>query len=283
MKCWSMSWRRPSKRSSSVASPLRALEDVGFSISDHGQRRRSALSASRRRVSSFSRASSCLRAASHSSRDLTRAGSSRSSWRELRDSGGKDTAARRNSSLPAEHRISLMRRRLAAGGQRLPVRPRRRRIPGVLGPCRDGAGTRGSRSTPPAGAAGARARRGSPCGRGRPRRAPRPPLSTTCSEQQRVARPSSWTSTSLTWRNIDGPSLATSRWATTRPASVRGSSSRGVVNVRTSGRESIARSSGNSCRASNGLTSVEGTRFSDRAPTGRLVCAVAPSAPPRVS
>ena len=37
MKCWSMSWRRPSKRSSSVALPPRALEDVGLVDPDHGQ------------------------------------------------------------------------------------------------------------------------------------------------------------------------------------------------------------------------------------------------------
>jgi hypothetical protein len=68
MKCWTISWRRSSKRSSSVAGPSDPSNTYSLSICTIGRLRRSMLSASRRRVSSFSLARRSLRAASHSSR-----------------------------------------------------------------------------------------------------------------------------------------------------------------------------------------------------------------------
>src|SRR5437879_10369091 len=61
-----MSWRRPSNRSSRLALPSGPSNTYSFSTASHGIRRRSAASASRARVNSFSFTSSCWRAASHS-------------------------------------------------------------------------------------------------------------------------------------------------------------------------------------------------------------------------
>src|SRR5215813_13193643 len=63
--------RRPSNRSSRLALPLGPSNSYGFSTASHGIRRRSAASASRARVNSFSFTSSCWRAASHSRSDTT--------------------------------------------------------------------------------------------------------------------------------------------------------------------------------------------------------------------
>src|SRR5262249_53060857 len=63
--------RRPSNRSSRLALPLGPSNSYGFSTASHGIRRRSAASASRARVSSFSFTSSFFRAASHSFGDTT--------------------------------------------------------------------------------------------------------------------------------------------------------------------------------------------------------------------
>src|SRR6267378_1109052 len=64
-----MSCRRPSNRSSRLALPLGPSNSYSFSTASHGIRRRSAASASRARVNSFSFTSSCWRAASHSCGD----------------------------------------------------------------------------------------------------------------------------------------------------------------------------------------------------------------------
>src|SRR2546423_8531761 len=66
-----MSWLLPSKRSASVFLPLGESKTQFFSTLTQGSWRRSAAMASRSRVSCFSRASSFLRATSHSSRDTT--------------------------------------------------------------------------------------------------------------------------------------------------------------------------------------------------------------------
>src|SRR6266567_2147681 len=66
-----MSCRRPSNRSSRLALPWGPLNSYSFSTASHGIRRRSAASASRVWVNSFSLTSSCWRAASHSSGDTT--------------------------------------------------------------------------------------------------------------------------------------------------------------------------------------------------------------------
>src|SRR5947207_6290473 len=66
-----MSWRRPSNRSSSLALPSGPSNTYSFSTASHGIRRRSAASASRARVNSFSFMRSCWRAASHSCADTT--------------------------------------------------------------------------------------------------------------------------------------------------------------------------------------------------------------------
>src|SRR5215813_11929020 len=58
--------RRPSNRSSRLALPLGPSNSYFFSTASHGIRRRSAASASRAWVSSFSFTRSCWRAASHS-------------------------------------------------------------------------------------------------------------------------------------------------------------------------------------------------------------------------
>src|SRR6478735_1379240 len=68
-----ISWRRPSKRSSSDVGPFGPSNVYGLSTGVHGIRRRLAASASRARVCAFSSTSSALRAASHSSAD-TRGG-----------------------------------------------------------------------------------------------------------------------------------------------------------------------------------------------------------------
>src|SRR5215470_4713047 len=60
---------RPSNRSSRLILPLGPSNSYFFSTSIHGIRRRSAASASRERVKTFSFTSICSRAASHSSRD----------------------------------------------------------------------------------------------------------------------------------------------------------------------------------------------------------------------
>src|SRR5256714_5292458 len=61
-----MSCRRPSNRSSRLALPLGPSNSYFFSTASHGIRRRSAASASRARVNSFSFTSNFWRAASHS-------------------------------------------------------------------------------------------------------------------------------------------------------------------------------------------------------------------------
>src|SRR5437667_5723176 len=61
--------RRPSNRSSRLALRWGPLSSYSFSTASHGIRRRSAASASRAWVDSFSVTSSCWRAASHSSGD----------------------------------------------------------------------------------------------------------------------------------------------------------------------------------------------------------------------
>src|SRR6266702_1062396 len=66
---YTISWRRPSNRSSRLALPLGPSNSYCFSTASHGIRRRSAANASRSRVSLFSLASRFVRAASHSSRD----------------------------------------------------------------------------------------------------------------------------------------------------------------------------------------------------------------------
>src|SRR5918998_2440654 len=62
-----ISWRRPSNRSSRLAGPFGPSKRYSFSTSILGIRRRSAASASRARVCSFSFTSSFSRAAFHSS------------------------------------------------------------------------------------------------------------------------------------------------------------------------------------------------------------------------
>src|SRR5438045_1925203 len=64
-----MSCRRPSNRSSRLALPLGPSNLYSFSTATHGIRRRSAASASRAWVNSFSFTSSFWRAASHSFAD----------------------------------------------------------------------------------------------------------------------------------------------------------------------------------------------------------------------
>src|SRR4051812_48830218 len=61
------SWRRPSNRSSRLTSPSGPSNPYSFSTAIHGIRRRSAASASRARVCSFSLTSSSSRARCHSS------------------------------------------------------------------------------------------------------------------------------------------------------------------------------------------------------------------------
>src|SRR5215813_1595874 len=63
--------RRPSNRSSRLALPLGPSNSYGFSTASHGIRRRSAASASRARVNSFSFTRSAWRAASHSFSETT--------------------------------------------------------------------------------------------------------------------------------------------------------------------------------------------------------------------
>src|ERR1700730_11550226 len=69
--CWAISWRVPPKRSASVTGPSAPSNTYSWSMATMGSLRRSALSASRERVYSFSLASSCRRASSHCSRDTT--------------------------------------------------------------------------------------------------------------------------------------------------------------------------------------------------------------------
>src|SRR4029453_11651411 len=64
-------WRRPSNRSSRLTLPLGPSNSYCFSTASHGIRRRSAASASRARVNSFSFTRSCWRAASHCCGDTT--------------------------------------------------------------------------------------------------------------------------------------------------------------------------------------------------------------------
>src|SRR5262245_40900306 len=64
---YTISWRRPSNRSSRLAFPFGPSNTYSFSTACHGIRRRSAASASRARVTAFSFTSSCCRADSHSS------------------------------------------------------------------------------------------------------------------------------------------------------------------------------------------------------------------------
>src|SRR5678816_1507373 len=112
MKWYTWSWLRPSKRSASVLRPLGVSKRYGFSTRSQGRARRSALSASRWRVSSFSLASSFFRAASHSSFDRARfiAGSlsvvtdlARNSGRPGRSGVTRATGLRANDGL-LDHR-----------------------------------------------------------------------------------------------------------------------------------------------------------------------------------
>src|SRR4029453_6054271 len=64
-------WRRLSNRSSRLTLPLGPSKSYPFSTASHGIRRRSAASASRARVNSFSFTRSCCRAASPSCGDTT--------------------------------------------------------------------------------------------------------------------------------------------------------------------------------------------------------------------
>src|SRR5438093_282043 len=66
MKCLIKSWLRSANRSASVTFPSGASKIYSLSILTHGRARRSALSRSRRRVSSFSRLSRSFRATSQS-------------------------------------------------------------------------------------------------------------------------------------------------------------------------------------------------------------------------
>src|SRR5712691_11689820 len=72
MKCCTMSWLLPPKRSARVSLPPGASKTYAFSTLTQGSARRAALSASRCRVNAFSLVSSSWRAASHSARDTTR-------------------------------------------------------------------------------------------------------------------------------------------------------------------------------------------------------------------
>src|SRR5262249_54113737 len=67
-----MSWLLPAKSSASVSAPSGPSKVYRFSTRSHGSSWRCALSSSRSRVNSFSRARCSLRAASHSSRDTIR-------------------------------------------------------------------------------------------------------------------------------------------------------------------------------------------------------------------
>ena len=69
--CWTISWRRPPNSSASVTGPSGPPNTYSWSTLTMGSLRRSALSASRERVNSFSRASRRRRALSHCSRDTT--------------------------------------------------------------------------------------------------------------------------------------------------------------------------------------------------------------------
>src|SRR5437870_6576018 len=69
MKCLTKSWLRRTKRSASVSLPFGPSKTYSFSTLTQGSARRSAASRSRSRVSSFSFASSALRAVSQSSRE----------------------------------------------------------------------------------------------------------------------------------------------------------------------------------------------------------------------
>ena len=66
---YTISWRRPSNRSSRLALPFGPSNSYSLSTASHGIRRRSAASASRARVNAFSLTSSSCRADSHSSGD----------------------------------------------------------------------------------------------------------------------------------------------------------------------------------------------------------------------
>ncbi len=67
MKWYAISWLRPSNNSASVLDPLSVSKRYSLVIGTQGRSRRSAASWSPLRVSSFSRTSRSLRAASHSS------------------------------------------------------------------------------------------------------------------------------------------------------------------------------------------------------------------------
>ena len=252
MKCCRMSCRRPSKRSSSVDLALRAFEDVRLVDPHHGQ-------AAAVGVEGVARRGQLLLAL----QQLLASGKPLLLRCDLRQAHALETAP-----VAQTHRCEGSTVRLtydgslAAGRQRLPVRARRGRVPRVLGRARVGQEhrevARGDVQAQPVPGLDAVARVAEVDLR-QARRAPG--SSTTCwPNSSACARPSGWTSTSLTCRNIEGASLDTRRWATTRPASVTGSSHAGVVNVSTSGRDSTARSSGYSSSAANGSTSVEGTR-----------------------
>src|SRR6516225_2949621 len=71
MKCLTINWLRPAKRSASVSLPSGPSKTYSLSILTQGKARRSAFNRSRIRVNSFSFARSSLRATSHSSRVTT--------------------------------------------------------------------------------------------------------------------------------------------------------------------------------------------------------------------
>jgi hypothetical protein len=69
MTCWTINWLRSPNSSASATGPCGPSKTYFFSTRTMGSRRRSALRAAIRRVSSFSRSSNRRLASSHSSRE----------------------------------------------------------------------------------------------------------------------------------------------------------------------------------------------------------------------
>ena len=117
MKCWTISWLRPSKsRRASYCPP--ACRTYSFSTFTHGSLRRSALNSSRSLVSSFSLLKCCLRTASHSSGDTIWCScspplASASGQRWLRRSGHEVSSRQAASAHPSRSR----RRTSGPGGK----------------------------------------------------------------------------------------------------------------------------------------------------------------------
>ena len=76
-----------------------------------------------------------------------------------------------------------------------------------------------------------------------------------------MAEPRGLTSTSFTNSAVEGALEPVASCASTGPTRSRGRSNGSEVNVTTSGRSSIAVSSGHSCKNANGSVTVDGTRF----------------------